>query len=351
MIPLHIYLILGTIIISSCQIEVGSKNKKGDEENDTILPPVIVQEVTKNDISSILKLNSTLQPAKLVKIYPQSVGMVNEILTEEGQFVRKDQVLARLDNIDQSLAVERANSKLSRAKYDLERAEEMYKNRLLSENELRQYQLIFHEDEINLTQAQITLDRSVIKAPFAGTITEREIVAGDKVNPSRPLFALVDGSSMKLDVWVNEDVARIMKVGMIGMVMPFSSISLDTVEAVLVRVNPVIDPQYGKRKATFKIKGESTMLKPGQFVDINLSLLTHSDVLIIPKRAIVHQAGSAVVFVCNDSVAVRKVVQTDLETGDDIEITHGIDLGDFIIVEGQSTLKDSTVVNVITPEL
>jgi membrane fusion protein (multidrug efflux system) len=227
----------------------------------------------------------------------------------------------------------------------------MYKNRLLSENELRQYQLIFHEDEINLTQAQITLDRSVIKAPFAGTITEREIVAGDKVNPSRPLFALVDGSSMKLDVWVNEDVARIMKVGMIGMVMPFSSISLDTVEAVLVRVNPVIDPQYGKRKATFKIKGESTMLKPGQFVDINLSLLTHSDVLIIPKRAIVHQAGSAVVFVCNDSVAVRKVVQTDLETGDDIEITHGIDLGDFIIVEGQSTLKDSTVVNVITPEL
>ena len=350
-IPFFITLMFGSIFLSACQIEIGNGKKKDNDEEERVLPPVIVQQVTKSSISSILKLNSTIQPAKEVRIYPRSIGMVDALLTEEGQLVRKDQVLARLDNTDQSLAVERAKSKLSRAKYDLDRAEEMFENKLLSENELRQFQLIFSEDEINLTQAQITLNRTIIKAPFAGTITERQIVAGDKVDPSRPLFSLVDQRSMKLDLWVNEDVATRMKVGMIGTVIPFSSSSLDSVEAILVRVNPVIDQEYGKRKATFELMGKFKQLKPGQFVDINLSLLTHSDVMVIPKRAIVHQAGSAVVFVCNDSVAVRRVVRTELETGDLIEISQGINVGDYIIVEGQSTLKDSTVVNVLTPEL
>ncbi len=349
-IPFFIYVLLLSVIISACEIQIGDKKKK-DNEEERVLPPVIVHQVSKGSISNILKLNSTVQPAKEVRVFPRSVGVVDAISAEEGQHVWKGQVLARLDTTDQTLAVERAISKLSRSKYDLNRAEEMHKNKLLSENELRQFQLMYREDEINLAQAEVTLNRTVIKAPFAGVITERQIETGDKVDPSQPLFTIVDQRNLKLDVWINEEIAQSMKLGMKGNVIAFSSALTEGTEATLIRLNPVIDAQYGKRKATFELESNTQSLKPGQFVDISLTLVTHSDVIIIPKRALVHQAGSQIVFVCNDSVAVRKEVQTMLETGDNIEVEMGVKVGDLIIVEGQSTLKDSTIVNVINPKL
>jgi len=342
-------LIVLSVLMTACEIQIGNRKNKDDEEEKT-LPPVIVQTVNKGSISSTLRLNSTAKPIKEVRLYSYSIGLVSEVLTEEGSFVNQNQVLVRLDNTDQSLAVERAESTLSRAKYDLDRGEELYKNHLLSENELRQFQLVLRENEINLAQARVNLERCAIKAPFAGTITERFIVAGDKVDPSRSLLNLVDQSSLILEVWVSETVAATLQLGTNGKVVPFSSSSKNSIYATLLRLSPVIDPQFGKRKATFDLGDYSPMLKPGQFVDVFLTLETHTDVVVIPKRAIVYQAGSPVVFVCNDSVAVRRAIKTDLETGDRIEILDGINIGEFIIVEGQSTLKDSTFVNVLTPD-
>lgn len=338
-------LVFSVCILSGCKVQMGRKRDKEDKKN--LAAPIIAVPISRGDISKYLRLNSVLLPIREVDVFAQSAGTVIELNAEEGEVVRKDQLLLTLESSDQDLTVKRAQARLEREQNNLALAQELFNKDMLPEDELRQIQLTVRDCELQLDQANLAMHRTRITAPFKGIISERFVNSGSRIDPSRPLFKLVDDSEILLEVWVNEGDLNSFKIGQVAEVKK-STRSEQGFKAELIRISPVIDPTYGKMKATFRLLERSPEMKPGQLVELFLVLETHTDVLIIPKRALVFESGIPVVYINRDSLAFRRLVYLGLETSENAEVLGGINDGELVIVDGQSTLRDSSKVKQVT---
>ena len=322
---------------------------KDKEESEPPAPvPVAINVVERGDISTYLRLNSLLQANREVEIYARSVGRVIKLNVEEGDQVSQGDSLVKLEDREQKFAVERAAATVKREQVALDRLERLHSHeqKMVSDDDYEMAKLSLHQAELGLQEAELALEYTAIRAPFDGTITERLVDYGDRVDLSRPLFRLVDHRTLHIDAWVAEADVPYLTIGQSASLIP-SGNSSDTLKAKLIRLSPVVDQVYGKVKATFELRNRSGNVRPGQFVELSLVLDTHRNSMIIPKRALVHEAGKPTVYLTQDTLAHRRKVTTGIETGDVIEILSGLSVGDSVIVEGQATLRDSTHIQVI----
>jgi len=322
-------------------VKIG-QNRNKDEKKD-LAAPIITELVSRGDISRYLRLNSILKPIREVSVFAQSAGNILEIKVEEGDLVQKGQVLVILENIDQDLALKRSVARLERERNNLDRAKELFSQNMLPEDEYQQIQLAVRDCELQLNQAELAFSRTQIVAPFKGIITERFANPGSRVDPARPIFSLVDDSEIHLEVWINENELNNFQIGQLADVRKSTNSDVEY-KAELIRISPIVDPTYGKMKATFKLLDRSKNIKPGQLVELFIVMETHSNVLVIPKRALVYESGIPVVYINQDSLAFRRLVHLGLETGSSAEIIGGISENELVIVDGQSTLRDSSKV-------
>ncbi len=340
-------IVLSISLFISCEIKFG---KDKEESEPPAAVPVTVNVVSQGDISTYLRLNSLLQANREIEIFSRSVGRVTELNVEEGDNVLQGDSLTKLEDNEQKLAVERAAATVKREQVALERLERLHSHeqRMVSDDDYEIAKLALHQAELGLQEAELALEYTLIRAPFSGTITERLIDLGDRVDLSRPLFKLVDHHTLRVDTWIAEADVSYLSIGQNAALIP-SGNSPDTLTARLIRLSPVVDQVYGKIKATFELRNRKGNVRPGQFVELSLVLDTHRNSIIIPKRALVHEAGKPTVYLVQDTLSHRRKVTTGIETGDVIEILSGLSVGDSVIVEGQATLRDSTHIQVIQP--
>ncbi|NQT34377.1 efflux RND transporter periplasmic adaptor subunit [bacterium] len=350
MTPFYLLLFSSIVFIfSGCDIQIGDgRKKKGDKDTEKAVAPVVVTQSWNGDISTYLRLNGILKTDREVQVFSRSVGRIVGLSVEEGSWVQAGQLLARLEDDEQKLAVERAQTSFEMDRASLDRAEKLFNQNMMAEDEYERIKLSLDDARLRLKQAELNYEHTRITAPFSGIIAERYVNFGDRIDISRPLFKLVNSSKLRIDGWVAE--VNISKLR-IGQEASISSAAFpdDRFIAELVRISPIVDPSYGKVKVTFEIPNQDGRLKPGQFVELSLTLETHRNVRLIPKKAVVYEAGIPVVFINQDSLAFRRTIDIGLQTGDIVEILSGIDLGAGVIVDGQSTLRDSSLVKVVPP--
>mgnify|MGYP000100087308 CR=1 FL=1 len=343
-----LFLSLLMVLTVNCNLRVGDGKKRNQNGKKPVTAPVLLQTVDRGDISSYLRLNANLEPANEVDVFSRTLGTVVELKVEEGDEVRSGQLLARLDDSEQQLSVARAEAAVDKETAAYERAKELFDNQMLSEDEFDRVRSSLRDARLVLEQSRLTLTYTRITAPITGTVSVRNVGLGDRVDVTRPLFHIVDRSFYQINGWVSEADLPHLRIGMVAEVRP-ASMPDDSIPAVLVRISPVVDPTFGKVKATFRISKPPPHLKPGQFVEVRLALETHLNVPLIPKQALVYEAGRPVVYIYQDSLALRRPVEIGLQTGEAVELISGPEPGEQVITEGQTTIHDSARVRPITP--
>lgn len=344
---LAIYLIIISLYSIGCEIKLGGRSSGTDDEVEKATP-VYVQEVARDDISSHLRLNVTLEPDKDIYIYSRIVGNIIDLPTEEGRRVREGSILCQLDDAEQKLSFERTSAALAGKEVLFAKSEKLHQNNMLSKDELEQSRLALTEARIYHQQAALTLEYTSIRAPFSGIIAERLVDNGDRVDPSRPIFRLVDNSRMEAVGWISETDKNYLKKGAIASIELGSGADDENIYAKLIRISPIVDPSTGKIKVTFIIEGNTGALMTGQFIQLKLILETRQNTLVIPKKSIIYEAGIPVVYIVQDSTAFRRKIRLGLQTGSEAEVFDGLTESDLIIIEGQSTIQDSALVEILT---
>src|SRR5690606_26210708 len=109
---------------------------------------------------------------------------------------------------------------------------------------------------------------------------------------------------------------------------------------------PVVDPATGTFKVTVEVRDRSGSLKPGMFGRIRIVYDTRSQTLLVPKTAVASEDNEAAVYLVRDNMAFRQIVETGYEDSQHIEILTGVADGDVVVTTGQSSLGDSTRVEV-----
>ena len=196
--------------------------------------------------------------------------------------------------------------------------------------------------------AQAKLDECLLKAPFAGVITEVYVRAGDLATPQAPLLKMMDPSSLVIRAGLPESCAADIRKGT-KTVIRLDAYPGKTFSARIERVYPRLERDSRTRIIEVKIV-EPVELIPRLFARISVQGRVADDAVVIPDAAIVTTPrGDKVIYVVKDGKASMRKVTIGLEQGKQVQVTDGIQAGEMVVIAGNLNLKDGAEVRLDKP--
>ena len=300
-------------------------------------------------ISSYLLFNSTIETEAAVEIFPQISGMVERVAVEEGDRVEIGDTLIAIEDEQLRIADREARINLDYQQTGYKRTEEMFKRKLISDQEFETRKYELEQARLRLERTQLDLAHTAILAPFSGVITARSVQVGSRVGPSSKLYDLIKLDDMIARVFVPGQYLTTINNGQQG-VISSEFLPDKSFEAWVKRISPVVDPRSGTFKVTVGVRDRFEYLRPGLFVNVRIVTDTHEKATLLPKQAVVYDGGDKFIFAVDDTVATRVKLQPGFEDADFIEALIDVAPGTPIIVVGQNGLKDGTRVRVVNRE-
>ncbi|MGB0583174.1 MAG: efflux RND transporter periplasmic adaptor subunit, partial [Limisphaerales bacterium] len=282
------------------------KKEKDKEEKKERGVPVEVAKLTRGKIEEVIKASNHLEAEQEVKVYSRTANLVAELLVEEGDHVKKDQVLLRLEDTDQKLSYKKTQSQLVQATDNFARTEKMFKDKLVPQKEYDDEKHSLQQLKISLEEAERQVAFTEIKAPISGTITARMVKLGDHVNANQHLFDIIDFDSIVARVYVAESHLENLQTNQPVRLIA-KSLHDQIFEGYVKRIAPIVDKDSGTVKVTLGVRDRGP-LRPGMYVDAQLVIATHPNALLIPKRAIVYGGDQMFVYLLQPERKVKRVL-------------------------------------------
>lgn len=332
---------VGLIVAGNARSNGGKTGKKKGEGDALPAAPVEVTEVRRGSIATFLLTTATLEARNSAVLVARGQGEVTSLPAEEGQWVERGAVLARLDDTAARLAVERAEVTAQMAGRELERGQQLHERGYLSQREMDDLELKRRDADVTLGETRHALSQMRLVAPFSGRVTGRMVNLGETVTPGQECFRVEDFDPLLAKVYFPERELPRVRVGQTA------TLELDqhpgvSFPARVGLVNPVVDRQNGTFKVTLEVRDPRGILRPGNFARVRLRTGTYDDALLLPRRAMLTEDAENFVFVTHGDTVVRVPVAVGAISGDTAQILSGLAAGDSVVTVGQGGLKQGS---------
>ena len=321
------------------------KDGKPIKEVDAV--PVEVSRVAKRPIAASYTGTAPLEAPAEASVVAKTSGVMVQLLAEEGDIVRKGQVLARIDPERLQLEAARSLATVRKLENNFRRSRELAERKLVSadSNDQIRYELESARASYNL--AQLELRNTNITAPISGVVAQRMFKPGNLIALNSPVFRIVDNSRLEAVLNVPERELATLKVGL-PIKLTVDALPGQVFDGVIDRLSPVVDSGSG----TFRVVGAFAgggVLRPGMFGRINVVYDQRDDALTIPRTALLEDEGEAAVYTVRGKKAVRVPVVLGYVNGELAEIRSGLKEGEPVITAGKVAVRDGTEVEVLNP--
>jgi membrane fusion protein (multidrug efflux system) len=350
---------------AGCRANAGGVDRKKDGKEDVaeVPTPVVVGAIERGSIVATISAASTIEAERQVTIHAESTGRLVDLTVEEGDTVKKGQVLARIRYDAQTSSLLRANTSLEKARVDFERAERLYNDKVIGQEEFLRAQNALEIAQLDLSDRSREMRNTKVTAPFDGTITQRKVTAGAFVNNGAELLTIVDFRTLVARVFVPENQLDRIQVGQEAEVVGKAARGRKGAGKIL-RIAPTIDASTGTVKVTVSMPPASNgpqalagpqAFLPGMYAEVTLRTDSRSDVPLVPKSAVVRDEEQTYLFTVTGDpttgfVAKRVRVETGLTDPERIEVVKGLAPGEPVIIAGQTGLKDGAKVVRVDPQ-
>jgi len=294
----------------------------------------------------------TVRPDSLTQVsrYPASVeawrdvqlsflesGPVSRILVDLGDRAVTGQMLAALHTslLDATLIEAEAGVKFH--KYNFEKSKQLFGDGTIAERDLLQSEYDYKRAESNLATIRQRLVNSTLLAPFSGTVAARAIEVGDLVAPGLPAIQLVQTDKVKMRAWVSENDIGDFEVGRDVDVL-LDVIPRRVFGGQIGRVGPAADPRRRVFPIEVNIDNADGAIRPGMVGKLVVRRRTFTDVVVIPREAIVERETGPVAFVIENDRAVFRSLQLGVGQGNRVIALSGVEPGERLIVSGSRDL-------------
>jgi len=312
-----------------------------------------------------------VQPREKVEIKSKVAGQVEKVFVDEGEKVKKGQLLLRLDPTDYRREVARCEADVAQAKNGIEFAAlqlDRKKRGLadrgvsqadveISENDVKVKKVSLQTAMVALGAAEDRLRYTQIPSPMDGTVIQRGIQSGEVVTPGvqatfegKPLLTVADLTTLVVKAEFNQiDVARI-QLGQ-KVTLTLDALPGKTLTGKVTRIAPASTQPKGKEVEVFPIEavveGDSVGVRPGMTADLRVHLDRKPNVLALPIEAVVKEKDSGKSFVtkvlslADGKAKTEKVeIKTGAKNDREIEITDGVKEGDKILIKPGSASEN-----------
>ncbi|MCA5006358.1 efflux RND transporter periplasmic adaptor subunit [Sphingobacterium bovistauri] len=289
--------------------------------------------------------NGTFQPKQEVTVGAEASGRVVRVLVDEGSRVSAGQTLAVIEGDKLNVNVSNAQANYDNAQQNLQRFESAYKTGGVTQQQLDQARLQFETSKNNLKSSKLTAGDVTIKTSVSGIVNSRKIEPGTYVSPGTAAFEIVNVSSLKLRVNVDEKNVAALRVGQ--SVDIIASVYTDkTYTGKVTFIAPKSDGSLNF-PVEIEVPNSSGELRAGMYGTATFGGNASSSALVIPRSAFVGSVSDNRVFVAKNGKAIETKVVSGRNFGDNIEVLSGLNAGDQVIISGQINLLDQTAIEVI----
>lgn len=341
-------IVFNSILLTACSETTAQVETKEKEKEFSI--PVMVSSIERGSISANFHTTATLESRTEADIITRVTGIIEQLDIEEGDYVTKGQVLAKIDPRRYQLALDKADAELEGINQELQRLSLMAEKKLVSAqaSDKLKYQ---HQAAVAARKlAELDLQDSHVIAPISGFISHRYVKPGHFTQGYQKLFHIVDTTSLQAIVYLPEHQLSNVKVNQQAS-LSFSARQHNVYQANIRSISPVIDQRSGTFKVILSIENTNQQLKPGMFAQIALTFDTHDDALTIASDAIITLDNTSKIYIVRDNKAVEISVTKGFVEEQITEIfstTEGdIKEGDLVVTNGQHNLKSNALVEVL----
>lgn len=356
---LSVLLIL--ILILGCQDEESMQDKPEAtiESNELTAVPVEAMELKEKIIVQTLPLIGILIPNNSVDIYAEVSGKIIKVNSELGDYVKKNQTLAIIDDLIPESQFKQAQAHLLSAEANLDIAELNFKsdeilfeNGDISELEFNNSKLSYNNAEAQYLSAKAQLSASEkkyndtrIKTPISGFISRKNTDLGNMVSIGTIVYRVVDLSKLKINVSIPQEMINRVRINNQASVK-ITALNGKEFKGVIKRISPQADESSGGFDAELLVDNKDYIIKAGMIAKINLKLSKDQKVLAIPEYAVVLKNGDNYVYKIIDGFAELTIVKLGESVGENIIVLDGLSIYNKIVVVGMKNLGVKTKVNI-----
>jgi RND family efflux transporter MFP subunit len=351
--------------------------------------------------------SGSTEAIRFLTICPKIGGEISGLPIREGQFVKKGDLLIKLDDTEHQLDLADARNSLLTAqgeyeikkidrktldqlvdstavdkyllaKVEWEKAQALYKNGEINEASYNSVRLnyqsaqiltgIRHEEVVASKtgfssafnaheRAKLNLSRLTLTAPFNGFIGDLNVQPGQFVSPGTECCKIIDLSRMRINVGVLESEIQHLKIGRTASI-ELPAYPSEKFTGKIVTINPILNPENKTFRVCVELNNPNYKIKAGMFAYVKLDAQIYQDKLLVPRTAILTRDQRTLIFVIRkneDGATLAKwsYVDTGLENEEYVEILKsnlGLDPGEQVITSGHYTLAHDAEVRVVGGE-
>ncbi len=309
-------------------------------------PPVEAMAIGTGQILREVTAVGTLMSNESVMVRPEIAGRVMRLSFEEGQKVKKGQVLVKLDDSTYVAELEQARASLELSRANNDRAVKLYSQGAGTERAKDEGVSKLRVDQARLEQAKTNMEKTVIVAPFDGVVGLRKVSVGAYVTPGQDIVNLESIDPIKVEFQVPEMALSTLADGQ-TLSVTADAFPGRSFQGEVYAIDPKIDPNGRAVAVRARLPNEGTVLRPGLFVRVGLVVSKSDAALLVPEEALVSRGSQLLVFKVVEGKAVAAPVRAGLRRAGKVEVLEGLKAGDLVITAGHMKVREGGPVTVM----
>ena len=300
--------------------------------------------------SHYLEVQGSVDTKENILVQPEFSGILTSLNVKAGQKVVKGQILGRVDDNGMSQQLASLENSYALAKTTFERQKNLWDQKIGSEIQYLQAQNQMITAQKGVSQFRAQLSKTLIRAPFSGTIDEVFVEKGQVVAPSQKgLMRIVNLGNMFVSTSVPESYIGKLKIG-------------DNVEVFLTSLNKIyqgkvrqvgnfINPSNRSFGVEVSIPNPDNLLRPNQVAKLKIIDYTNKDAVVVPTNVIQEDGkGNKYVYIVEGSdgktgTAKKVIVDVGKSSDNVTEIISGLSADDVIVTDGANTISEGMKLN------
>lgn len=300
--------------------------------------PVEVAAVIHDTVVDAIAATGQIEAVQSIELRPEVQGRIIDILAREGQAVDAGTALFKVDDAELKAQVAQADADRQLARQALERTRQLMAQKASSTSDLEQAQARSQGADANYDLLKTRLDRTVVRAPFAGVVGRRLVSIGTFVTNQTPLITLQSVNPQHASFQVPERYADLLRRGQL-VSFQVAALPGKNFSGEVVFVDPVVELPGRTILVKARVPNPERQLQAGMFIEARLATDIRPNAVVVPEDALLPLQGSTYVWVVKDGKADRRQVTLGVRTAGWAEIRGGgVEAGDQVVVGGLERL-------------
>lgn len=315
-----------------------------DTSEDTkYLVPVSLKTLKPESFEHYFEITGRLEAEADAFISPETNGQIKTIHVEEGQYVKKGQLLVSLNTSVTESSIREVETGLELATRLYEKQKDLWDQNIGSEIQYLEAKNAKESAEARLATLRAQLDMARITAPFSGVVESIMLREGELASPGIQVIQLVSLKNLKIYGDVSERYIGSLKKGDVVLVS-FPDLEGLSMKVPIYRVGNVIDDKSRTYRIEMKLENNENKLKPNMYTTILINDFSAGEALVVPSIAIKQDIQGNYLYVAREEngrlKARKRYVTSGMSYNDQTMVTGGLSEEEDVIIEGSSLVSD-----------